>query len=205
MAIRNRIKNFEKIRAGDLIPNPKNWREHSAAQRDGLQAMLDKVGYADAVIVRETPEGYMLIDGHLRADTNPDSEIPVLITDLSETEADEVLATLDPIAMMASTNQDKLDQLLDSISAGRNSALAELLENVSRVVPEPVAPPAAFSLPAVTQEQLDQRDLELQNMFAERGGAAQAASHLDVVCPDCGTEFSIAKDEFSKPDYGRDS
>jgi len=205
MAIRNRIKKFEKIRAGDLIPNPKNWREHSDAQRDGLQAILERVGYADAVIVRETTAGYMLIDGHLRADTNPDSEIPALITDLDESEADEVLATLDPIAMMASTNQTKLDELLDSISAGRNSALSELLENVSRVVPEPVAPPTAFSLPAVTQEEIERRGQELQEMFAQRGGVAQAANHLDVVCPECGSEFSIARDEFTKPDYGRDS
>jgi len=31
--------------------------------------MLAKVGYADAVIARETPDGLMLIDGHLRAET----------------------------------------------------------------------------------------------------------------------------------------
>ena len=62
MSIQNRIKSFEKMRAGSLISNPKNWREHSDEQRDGLQAILDKVGYVDAVIVRETPDGYMLVD-----------------------------------------------------------------------------------------------------------------------------------------------
>ena len=116
-----------------------------------------------------------------------------------------MLATLDPLTMMASTNQEKLDELLGSITTGRNSALASLLENVARVVPEPIARPMAFDLPTVTQEEVERRNLDLQNMFAERGGVKQAANQLDVVCPDCGTEFNISKDEFDKPDYGRDS
>jgi len=69
MQIRDRIKELRRVKASDLLPNPKNWRTHPVAQQDGLRTMLAKVGYADAVIARETPDGLMLIDGHLRAET----------------------------------------------------------------------------------------------------------------------------------------
>ena len=40
MTVRNRIKELRYVRAGDLIPNPKNWRKHPKPQRDALQAVL---------------------------------------------------------------------------------------------------------------------------------------------------------------------
>ena len=39
MTVRNRIKELRYVRAGDLIPNPKNWRRHPKAQRDALRAI----------------------------------------------------------------------------------------------------------------------------------------------------------------------
>ena len=96
MTIRNRITELRHVRAGDLKANPKNWRKHPKPQRDALQAVLDEVGYADALIVREVDGALVLIDGHLRADLTPDAMVPVLVTDLDDTEADTVLATLDP-------------------------------------------------------------------------------------------------------------
>ena len=44
MTVRNRIKELRYVRAGDLIPNPKNRRRHPKAQRDALRAMWDRVG-----------------------------------------------------------------------------------------------------------------------------------------------------------------
>ena len=74
--IQNRIKEYRTVRAGDLLPDPKNWRRHPPAQRRALQTMLDRIGYADALIARETPDGLMLIDGHLRADLDPQAQLP---------------------------------------------------------------------------------------------------------------------------------
>jgi hypothetical protein len=80
MQIRNRIKALRQVRAADLIPNPKNWRKHPKAQADALRGLLAEVGYADALLARELPDGkLMLVDGHLRAETTPDSEVPVLV------------------------------------------------------------------------------------------------------------------------------
>ena len=98
MQLRDRVKELRRVKASELLSHPKNWRWHPQAQRDALRIMLDRVGYVDAVIARETPGGLMLIDGHLRTGLTPDAEIPVLVVDLDESEADEVLATLDPLA-----------------------------------------------------------------------------------------------------------
>jgi hypothetical protein len=48
-----------------------------------LNALLGKVGIADALIAREMPDARLqLLDGHLRADLDKRAAWPVLITDL---------------------------------------------------------------------------------------------------------------------------
>ena len=108
----NRIKELRYVKASELAPDPRNPRRHPAAQRAALQAMLAEVGIADAVIARETAHGLVLIDGHLRADLDPDQMLPVLVTDLGEVEAGKVLATLDPLAAMAEVDGDALARLI---------------------------------------------------------------------------------------------
>ena len=76
MNIRYRIKELRRVRAGDLRPHPKNWRTHPEEQQNALRGILAEVGIADALLVRETPEGLQLIDGHLRTDTAPDALWP---------------------------------------------------------------------------------------------------------------------------------
>ena len=129
MEIRDRIKELRKVRASELLPNPKNWRKHPDAQANALRGALSEIGYADALIAYETPNGLMLIDGHLRAETTPDQEVPVLVTDLTEDEADTLLATLDPLATMALRDADKLNQLLETIQTD-NLAVLELLNAI---------------------------------------------------------------------------
>ena len=129
MDVRDRIKELRRVPAAELIPNPKNWRVHPEAQQDGLRAMLERVGYADAVIARETDAGLVLIDGHLRAETTPDAIVPVLVTDLTEAEADEVLATLDPLAALAEPDVDQLVKLLGGIEEP-DASIQALLEDI---------------------------------------------------------------------------
>ena len=108
----NRIKELRYVKASELAPDPRNPRRHPAAQRAALQAMLVDVGIADAVIARETSGGLVLIDGHLRADLDPDQILPVLVTDLDEAEAGKVLATLDPLSAMADVDSGALARLI---------------------------------------------------------------------------------------------
>ncbi len=72
-----------------------------------------------------------LIDGHLRADTAPDAEWPVLILDVDDAEAAMLLATVDPLAAMAATDPAKLEELLREIDTG-NEALREMLADLAK-------------------------------------------------------------------------
>jgi hypothetical protein len=127
MNIRNRVKSLRMVPASDLRPNPKNWRTHPKAQQDALRGVLAEVGLADACLARELPDGsLMLIDGHLRAETLGDGDVPVLILDVNEAEADKILATLDPLAAMADSDAAKLDELLRNVDTG-SEALQMLL------------------------------------------------------------------------------
>ena len=129
-SIRNRIKELRQVKASDLIPNPRNWRMHPNGQVNALSGILAEIGYADALIAYETPDGLMLIDGHLRAEATPDMEVPVLITDLNEDEANKLLMTLDPLASMAETNIELFDELRQ-ITTIDNAELREMLDAIA--------------------------------------------------------------------------
>jgi ParB-like chromosome segregation protein Spo0J len=127
MNIRNRVKSLRMVPASDLRPNPKNWRTHPKAQQDALRGVLAEVGLADACLARELPDGsLMLIDGHLRAETLGNGDVPVLILDVNEAEADKLLATLDPLAAMAESDAVKLDELLRNVDTG-SEALQKMM------------------------------------------------------------------------------
>ena len=131
MKIRDRIKELRRVMASDLVPNPKNWRTHPKAQQDALRGVLAEVGMADAVLARELPDGsLMLIDGHLRAETIADAMVPVLVLDVTEDEADKLLATLDPLAAMAHSDAVKLDELLRNVQTG-NESLQQMLADTA--------------------------------------------------------------------------
>lgn len=117
MQPRDRIKELRRVKASELIPNEKNWRVHPTRQRVALSGILESIGYADALLARETPEGLKLIDGHLRAETTPDAEVPVLVLDVTEQEAEMLLSTVDPIAAMADADQARLDELLQNLDS----------------------------------------------------------------------------------------
>ena len=135
MQIRDRIKELRRVPASELIPNPRNWRTHPVAQQDALRGVLAEVGYADALLARETPEGLMLVDGHLRAETTPDSDVPVLVLDIDEAEADLMLATLDPLAAMAGRDEERLTELLSTVSSS-NDMVNALLQTLAHHGPD---------------------------------------------------------------------
>ncbi len=149
MTIRNRITELRHVRAGDLAVDSRNWRRHPKAQRQALQTMLAQVGYADAVIARETEDGLVLIDGHLRAGLDPEQIVPVLVTDLDKVEAGQVLATLDPLAAMAQPDTAALDALVKGMADQADAAMKGLLESMHNIAltPEPPGYPDAVPEP----------------------------------------------------------
>ncbi len=110
LAIRDRILGLRRVPAAELRANPKNWRRHPETQARALRALMGEVGWAEAVLAHETPEGLELIDGHLRVlQAEEGSEVPVLL-DVSGEEADLLLAALDPIGAMAKTGEEALTE-----------------------------------------------------------------------------------------------
>jgi hypothetical protein len=183
MQIRDRIKELRRVPAAQLLPNPKNWRTHPPAQHDALRGILAEVGYADALLARETPEGaLMLIDGHLRAETTPEAIVPVLILDVDEAEAEKILATLDPLAAMAVADAAKLDQLLQMVetaSPALQDMLARMAVQTETSLPdEPVPTNEGGSLPQagmatkyalIVHCESEQQQLQLLEQFERQG------------------------------------
>ena len=128
---RNRIKGLRWVRAGDLRSNPKNWRRHPQEQRDALRGLLEEIGFADVLLVVELADGsLMIVDGHLRADIDTDAQVPVLVLDLNEEEADKLLLTLDPLAAMAESDSERIKALLETVLTD-NDAVKELLKRTA--------------------------------------------------------------------------
>lgn len=166
-AIRDRVVGLRRVRAGDLIPHPRNWRKHPERQAQALAGVLAEVGYAGALIVRETADGLQLIDGHLRAETTPDAVVPVLVVDVTEEEADKLLATLDPLAAMAEADAEVLAGLLATVNSESEAVremLARLAHDSGAMVPD------FGSVGLDEQGRLDER--------------------APVRCPECGHEFT---------------
>jgi ParB-like nuclease domain len=95
---------LRRVKASELVPNPKNWRRHPKEQSAAMRGLLNEIGYAGALLARELPDGKLqLIDGHLRLETTPKATVPVLVLDVTEAEADKILLTFDPISAMANS------------------------------------------------------------------------------------------------------
>jgi len=132
MKTKNRIKELRYVKASEIHPNPKNWRTHPKAQQDALRGALEEIGMADAVLARVQDDGsLMLVDGHLRVETAGDDVVPVLVLDLTEEEADKMLAIADPIVGMAGVNKDSLEELLSGITTN-SGPLNELFESLAK-------------------------------------------------------------------------
>ena len=191
MDIRDRVVELRKIPANELLENPKNWRRHPPSQRSAMAGALGEIGLADAVIARETPDGLQLIDGHLRQEILGDTPVPVLIVDLTADEADKLLLTLDPLTAMATTNTDALLGLLEQAEFN-NPALNDMLEALANGERHPMPDWSKYEPPP--QEVIEEQSGAMEGRFV----AAQedsATRMLDIVCPNCGSEFSVNEKE----------
>jgi DNA modification methylase len=122
-----------------LIPNPRNWRRHPERQRAALRGLLKQIGYADALLARREGHALVLIDGHLRQSLDPKQVVPVLVLDVSEGEANTLLATLDPLAALAEADGQALGALLEQVTTS-SQAVADLLGELARHAGVPTRP-----------------------------------------------------------------
>jgi hypothetical protein len=168
--IRDRIKEFRRVPARELLDNEGNPRRHPQAQRDALRGVLEQVGIADALVAyhSERHGGRLtLIDGHLRKQ-DFDLDWPTLVLDVTDEEADLLLATHDPLAALAEYDRPKLDALLAGVRA-RSPALLDMLKGLARKAgagagkgerqQAPVLPPEKFEVLVTCRDEGDQREV----------------------------------------------
>ena len=159
--MKDRVKGLIRIRAKDLAPNPNNWREHPIEQVAAFRKVLNDVGFADVLLVYESSDGkYTLIDGHMRAGLLQNEELPAVVLDVTEKEANDILVTLDPIAAMAKTNQEKLEELKAVVGIDITGVLSRLPTMI--------------------------KDMEKKNASAQ---PIKQHQRWHVTCPACGEEF----------------
>jgi len=130
--IKDRIKELRRVPANELRPNPRNWRTHPEKQLNAIRGILAEVGFAGAELARELEDGTLeLIDGHARAELAGTAEVPVLVLDVNEDEANKIVATFDPIGAMAETNKENLDAILRQIQTS-SEEVAQLLSDLAQ-------------------------------------------------------------------------
>lgn len=193
MNIRDRIRDFRRVKAADLRPSPRNWRRHPEAQQNALRGVLSEIGIADALLARELEDGTLeLVDGHLRADTSPDTEWPVLVLDVDRAEADKLLATLDPLAAMAEADEQKLGELLHDLETD-SEALDAMLRDLGDQHGVDIFTPAAADMPDLPngdREPFQQMTFTLSDAQAADVKAALEAAKKAGPFVDTGNENS---------------
>lgn len=112
--IKNRVIGLEYIKGSELTLNPKNWRTHSDEQAGFLADVISEVGQAGALLAYRSERNggsVTLIDGHLRTKQWQSSVWPVLMTDLTDDEADYLITVYDPLGAMAGVDAERLGNL----------------------------------------------------------------------------------------------
>jgi hypothetical protein len=161
--VRDRIVEFRRVPAAELVANEKNWRTHPHAQTAALREVLSRVGIADAVIAYHSERNggaLTLIDGHSRRD-NYDGEWPTLILDVSDAEADELLLTMDPLAGLAGSDDEQLRSLSESVQFG-TPALEDLVAKLQKDSTPELDDGPRTGAPPAAQESAGPPEMELQ-------------------------------------------
>jgi hypothetical protein len=175
MQMRDRVKELKRIKASELLSNGRNWRTHPQAQRDAFRDLVQEIGFAGAELCyysQRNGGALTLIDGHMRMEEAGDAEIPCLITDLNDDEADKLLLTYDPLAGLAEADTAKLDALLKGMQTDSDAVQKMLADMASS---------EGLSFPSAPE-----KEIEPPEDFAEYGEDIET----EHCCPKCGYKWS---------------
>jgi len=168
----NRMLREELVAPDQLMANPLNWRVHPQDQQMAMEAILNKYGWIQDVIVNDVT-GHML-DGHLRVTLALRHEIPVVpvkYISVTQEEEDALLTMFDPITSMSFADKQNLTMLMERVEvedASLQSLLARIGEEHGVVMIDDTDPPEKFP-------------------------AYDDSIETDYKCPQCGYEWSGQK------------
>lgn len=131
--IKNRVIGHIDLLPSEILSHPGQAWDHPTAQAEALVGILEEVGIVDEILVYKSERAggaWVTPDGHLRKSLDPRKPWPCTVLDLTDAEADYVLATKDPVGMMKRTNAEALDALLSSVESS-NKAVQEMLADVA--------------------------------------------------------------------------
>ena len=131
--IKNRVIGHIDLLPSEILSHPGQAWDHPTAQAEALVGILEEVGIVDEILVYKSERAngaWVTPDGHLRKSLDPNKPWPCTVLDLTDAEADYVLATKDPVGMMKRTNAAALDALFASVESS-NKAVQEMLADVA--------------------------------------------------------------------------
>jgi site-specific DNA-methyltransferase (adenine-specific)/modification methylase len=175
-----------------LADNPENWRRHPAGQAEGLDAVLDEVGWAGAALYNEATG--RLIDGHLRKKRAIErgERVPVLVGSWTEEQERLILSTLDPLAAMAEVAGQSLKDLIDVVEPDAPEGTEEIFERLKAEAEEALAAMVAEDAPDDPGAQVDKAEELREKWGVEAGQLWQLGEHR-LICGDCTDEAVVER------------
>lgn len=126
--IKDRVVEITKKRLADLHRHPFNPKFHTDQQAALVSRLLTQIGWAGSAIAwySERNNGELTIfDAHLRQTLAPDFEATVIITDLTDAEADLMVALFDESSRMAEIDSATIEELITAIGDNHRDPLFE--------------------------------------------------------------------------------
>jgi hypothetical protein len=176
--IRDRVIRFDRVRAGDILPDPRNPKTHPQEQLDAISHQIGRLGFAGTGVVRQLPDGrLMFCDGHGRSEIDPDFKMPVVVTDLNEQEAGEFLYTYDALAQLAKPDMAKLNALLEDVPPPPDfsPALTKLLDRMrgAHEAPDPTSQMTGLRYQLIVECPNEKKQAELMQRLESEGFACK--------------------------------
>lgn len=193
--LRNRVVERRRMRASELVPNDRNPRRHPENQAEALTGLVERVGQVGELYAYHSERqggALVLVDGHLRREQFGDDEWDVAICDLSDDEADLVLALRDHTASLATFDKATLADLMRGLNTGNDERLDKTLSELAEEHGllegacdggEESAPDMGKPL-LLTGEQRQAVDAAVARVRSEGGSEMSEGRCIELVCAD---------------------
>lgn len=134
----SRIVGHDKVRADQLLANPRNHRRHPQKQREVVAASIEELGFCKSVIVNQRT-GF-IVDGHERVmqalGAGDETLVDVEYVDLSEADERKLLLILDASSELAEVDAEAVNSLIEE-SAFDLTELVDFADSLFHEIEDP--------------------------------------------------------------------